>query len=262
MIRALRTAATGMYAQELFVEVVSNNLANINTTGFKKSKVEFQDLLYQTLQGTGSGENQTNNVNAEVQVGHGTKPVAVQKQFSQGDINPTNNPLDLAIDGDGFFQIQLTDGTVAYTRDGMLKLSADGQIVTSDGYFIQPNLSIPNETESIHIDTDGTVSVMVTGNSNPETIGQIELAKFLNPTGLKSIGRNLYVQTGASGEPQFGTPDSNGFGRLMQGYSELSNVDVVSEMVNLIIAQRAYEINSKAIKTAEDMLSMANNLQR
>ena len=262
MIRALRTAATGMYAQELFVDVISNNLANVNTTGFKRSKVEFQDLLYQTLQAPGVERGQANATNAEIQVGHGTRPVAVVKQFSQGDVSSTNNPLDLAIEGDGFFQVLLSDGTVAYTRDGAFKLNSEGQLVTSDGLLVQPNITLPADTESINVSTDGVISVKLTGQTEPEIVGQLELAKFLNPTGLKSIGRNLYLPTAASGDPQYGTPENDGFGRIMQGYLELSNVDVVEEMVNLIIAQRSYEINSKAIRTAEEMLSTANNLQR
>lgn len=262
MISALRTAATGMYAQELSVEVISNNLANVNTTGFKRSKVEFQDLLYQTIQNSGAESDTSNATNSEIQVGHGTKPVAVLKQFSQGDINPTNEALDLAIEGDGFFQILSSEGTILFSRDGTFKLSADGQIVTSDGLQLQPNLSLPQDTKEINISPEGLVSVKVTGSDTAETIGQIELAKFVNPAGLSNLGRNLYTQTDSSGEPQFGTPDSEGFGRLMQGYLELSNVDVVEEMINLIVAQRAYEINSKAIKTAEEMLSMANNLSR
>ena len=262
MIRALRTAATGMYAQELFVDVISNNLANVNTTGFKRSKVEFQDLLYQTLQSPGVERGRANATNQEIQIGHGTRAVAVVKQFSQGDVSNTNNPLDLAIEGDGFFQVLLSDGTVAYTRDGAFKLNSEGQLVTSDGLLVQPNITLPADTESVNISTDGVVSVKTTGETEPQIVGQLELAKFLNPAGLKSIGRNLYLPTVASGEPQFGVPESEGFGRIMQGYLELSNVDVVEEMVNLIIAQRSYEINSKAIRTAEEMLSTANNLQR
>jgi flagellar basal-body rod protein FlgG len=262
MIRALRTAATGMYAQELFVDVIANNLANVNTTGFKRSKVEFQDLLYQTLQTPGVERGLANATNTEIQIGHGTRPVAVVKQFSQGDVNPTGNPLDLAIEGDGFFQVLLSDGTVAYTRDGAFKLNSEGQLVTSDGLLVQPSITLPVDTESINVSTDGVISVITTGNSEPEIIGQLELAKFINPAGLKAIGRNLYVPTVASGEPQFGTPESEGFGRIMQGYLELSNVDVVEEMISLIVAQRSYEINSKAIRTAEEMLSTANNLQR
>jgi len=262
MISALRTAATGMYAQELSVEVISNNLANVNTTGFKKSKIEFQDLLYQTIQSSGAEDDVSNATNTEIQVGQGTRPVAIIKQFSQGDMNPTGNSLDLAIEGNGFFQILNSDGELIFSRDGTFKLSAEGQIVTSDGLLLQPNLNLPQDTEQVHISTDGNVSVKTTGSNDPEVIGQIELAKFVNPAGLSSLGRNLYAQTIASGEPQFGTPDSEGFGSILQGYLELSNVDVVEEMVNLIVAQRAYEINSKAIKTSEEMLSMANNLSR
>jgi flagellar basal-body rod protein FlgG len=262
MIGALRTAATGMYAQELSVEVISNNLANVNTTGFKRSKVEFQDLLYQTIQNSGAESNNTNATSSEIQVGHGTKPVAVLKQFSQGDINPTGESLDLAIEGDGFFQILSSDGRMLFSRDGTFKISADGQIVTSDGLQLQPGINLPQDTESVNISPEGLVSVKITGSDSPETIGQIELAKFVNPAGLSSLGRNLYEQTSSSGQPQYGTPDTEGYGRIMQGYLELSNVDVVEEMISLIVAQRAYEINSKAIKTAEEMLSMANNLSR
>ncbi len=262
MINALRTAATGMYAQELSVEVIANNLSNVNTTGFKRGKVEFQDLLYQTIQSTGTNNNQANAGNSAIQVGHGTKLVAVQKQFSQGDVNPTQAPLDVAINGNGFFQIQFTDGQTLFSRDGTFKLSANGQIVTTDGYLLQPNLSIPSDSEEINISPDGIVSVRVTGSDDTEEIGQIEMAKFINPAGLRNLGRNLYAQTSASGEPQFGSPDQDGFGSLMQGYLELSNVDVVEEMINMIVAQRAYEINSKVIKTSEEMLTMANNLRR
>ena len=262
MIGALRTAATGMYAQELSVEVISNNLANVNTTGFKRSKVEFQDLLYQTIQSSGAENNNTNATNSEIQVGHGTKPVAVLKQFSQGDVNPTGEALDLALEGDGFYQVLSSDGKILFSRDGTFKLSADGQIVTSDGLQLQPSINLPEGTEKINVSPEGIVSVKLSGSDTEETIGQIEMAKFVNPAGLSSLGRNLYEQTTASGQPQFGTPASEGFGRIMQGYLELSNVDVVEEMISLIVAQRAYEINSKAIKTAEEMLSMANNLSR
>ena len=177
-------------------------------------------------------------------------------------MKPTENPLDLAIDGNGFFQIIMPDGTRAYTRDGTFKLSAEGQLVTSDGLLLEPEISLPLDTVSINISSDGVVSALVVGSTEPEVIGQLELAKFVNPAGLKSIGRNLYLQTAASGEPMIGTPDSEGYGRLMQGYQEMSNVDVVEEMVNLIVAQRAYEINSKAIRTAEEMLSATTNLTR
>ncbi len=262
MIRSLRTAATGMYAQELVVDVIANNLANLNTTGFKKSKVEFQDLLYQNIQNPGASSNGNVEPTSEIQVGHGTKPVSVLKIFSHLDVQPTDNPLDVAIDGQGFFKVQMPDGRIAYTRDGTFKLSADGQLVTSDGYFLDPNITLPENTTGVNIDSEGVVSAQVVGETDPEVVGQIELAKFVNPAGLKNIGRNLYEETAASGEPQYGSPDNDGFGRVMQGYIEVSNVDVVQEMVNMIVAQRAYEINSKAIKTSEEMLTMANNLKR
>ncbi len=262
MIRALRTAATGMYAQELFVDTVANNLANLNTTGFKKAKVEFQDLLYQTQRAVGAQNAQGATVPVEIQIGHGTRPVAVQKIFSQGDMSATNNALDIAIDGNGFLQVLRTDGTVAYTRDGALKLSADGRLVTSDGLALEPEIVLPPDTQEISISPEGVISVKVAGETEAQEVGQIELARFVNPAGLKSTGSNLYEETAASGQPFLGTPGSEGFGRVMQGYLELSNVDIVEEMVSMIIAQRAYEINSKAIKTAEEMLSIANDLRR
>lgn len=262
MIRSLRTAATGMYGEELVVDVISNNLANINTTGFKKSKVEFQDLLYQTIQNPGVTNRGNSAPTSEIQIGHGTKAVSVLKIFSQGDVSPTNNPLDLAIDGEGFFKLQMPDGRITYTRDGTFKISADGRLVTSDGYLLDPGISLPENTSGVNISSDGVISAKVVGETEPEIVGQLELAKFVNPAGLKNIGRNLFEETAASGQPLFGTPDNDGFGRVMQGYVELSNVDVVQEMVNMIIAQRAYEINSKAIKTSEEMLAMANNLKR
>ncbi|NOY77239.1 MAG: flagellar basal-body rod protein FlgG [Calditrichaeota bacterium] len=262
MIRSLRTAATGMYAQEMVVDVISNNLANLNTTGFKKSKVEFQDLLYQTIQNPGASTNGSAAPTSEIQIGHGTKPVSVLKIFSQGDVSPTDNPLDLAIDGEGFFKVQMPDGRITYTRDGTFKISADGRLVTSDGYVLDPEISLPENTTGVNISSEGVISAQVVGETEPEVLGQIELAKFVNPAGLKNIGRNLFEETGASGAPQYGTPDSDGFGRVLQGYIETSNVDVVQEMVNMIVAQRAYEINSKAIKTSEEMLTMANNLKR
>jgi len=251
-----------MYAQEMVVDVISNNLANLNTTGFKKSKVEFQDLLYQTIQNPGASTNGSAAPTSEIQIGHGTKPVSVLKIFSQGDVSPTDNPLDLAIDGEGFFKVQMPDGRITYTRDGTFKISADGRLVTSDGYVLDPEISLPENTTGVNISSEGVISAQVVGETEPEVLGQIELAKFVNPAGLKNIGRNLFEETGASGAPQYGTPDSDGFGRVLQGYIETSNVDVVQEMVNMIVAQRAYEINSKAIKTSEEMLTMANNLKR
>ncbi|MDZ7260809.1 MAG: flagellar basal-body rod protein FlgG [candidate division KSB1 bacterium] len=262
MMRALQTAATGMYAQELYVDTIANNLANVNTTGFKKSQIEFQDLLYQTLRTAGAPTAQGIVSPTELQVGLGTRPVSVHKIFSQGAMSPTNNPLDLAIQGNGFFQILQPDGSIAYTRDGAFKLSSDGKIVTSTGLLLEPEISLPAETTEINIAADGKVSVVLAGETRPQEVGQIELVKFLNPTGLKSIGQNLYLATSASGEPILATPGTEGLGQLSQGFLEVSNVQVVEEMVNMIAAQRAYEINSKTIRIAEEMLSQATNLRR
>ena len=258
MIRALRTASAGMYVQQLYVDTIANNLANVNTTGFKKSKAEFQDLFYQTLESAGSSAAE----GTEIQVGHGARLAAIHTVFSQGDVSPTQNALDVVINGRGFFQIVRPDGTIVYTRDGALKLSSDGRIVTSDGYALEPDISLPTDTTDIQIGADGTVSVLITGEREPEPVGDIELAKFVNPSGLRSLGRNLYESTVASGEPLLGTPGTEGFGELMQGYLEMSNVKVAEEMVNMIVAQRAYEINVKVIKTVEEMLSLANNIRR
>ena len=262
MIRALRSAATGMYAQELYVDVIANNLSNVNTTGFKRSKIEFQDLLYSKIQSVGAENDLTNATNVAIQIGHGTRPMSIVKQFTQGDIQTTENPLDFAINGDGFFQIQLADGTLAFPRDGAFKLSADGQFVTADGLILEPSISLPQDTKSFYVGPDGVISVTLSGQTDPESIGQLELARFINPAGLESLGRNLFIPTVASGEAQFGAPEDEGFGRILQGFLEVSNVNVVEEMINLIIAQRAYEINSKAIKTADEMLSTANGLHR
>jgi len=261
MIKAMRTAATGMQAQQMNVDVIANNLANVNTTGFKRSKVEFQDVLYQNMRRAGS----TTAVGAEVPVnlavGYGTKPVATSREFSTGDFTITNNPLDLAISGNGFFQIQMPDGSMAYTRDGALKLSADGQVVTSDGFQLLPEITVPEDATSLSVSIDGEFSVLLAGSDEPQSIGQIELAKFINPAGLSAVGHNLYNQSGASGSPILGTPTQDGLGRIDQGHLELSNVKVVDEMVNMIVAQRAYELNSKVIQTGEDMARIINNLR-
>jgi flagellar basal-body rod protein FlgG len=262
MDKALRVAATGMHAQKLHLDTIANNLANVNTTGFKKSKVEFQDLLYQTIRPAGSNTGADASTPTELQIGCGTKPVATNKMFFQGDVISTGNALDIAIEGDGFFQILRPDGTVAYTRDGTFKLSADGRLVNSDGYFQEPEISIPADTQSIMISRDGIISVMVVGSNDSQELGQIELARFINPAGLKNIGQNLYERTAASGDPMIGTPGVEGFGELAQGFLESSNVDVVEEMVNMIQAQRAYEVNSKTIKTADEMMSLVNSLKR
>lgn len=262
MIRALKTAATGMQAQQLNIDNIANNLANINTTGFKRSKVEFQDLFYQTQKSPGRIAKQGIEAPSSLEVGYGTAPVATQRIFSQGEVLPTGNPLDIAINGDGFLRVVMPDGSYAYTRDGAIKLASDGRLVTTDGDPIDPEISIPEGVTQIIIATDGTISVNVAGEIEPQELGTMEIVRFLNSSGLKAIGRNLLVESPASGEPIAGVPGTEGNGEIYQGYLETSNVEIVEEMVNMIVAQRAYEINSKAIKTADDMLAIVNNLSR
>ena len=262
MIRSLWASASGMQAQALNLDVISNNLANVNTSGFKKSRAEFQDLLYETLKPAGTSSSQDSQVPAGVQIGHGTRPSSVLKIFTQGSMENTNNELDLAIEGDGFFQIILPNGEIAYTRDGAFKLDRDGRIVNSDGFALEPEITIPTDAVSISVGMDGTVSVLQTGESTPSEIGTIELARFVNPAGLISTGRNLYATSEASGDEFTGTPGEDGLGNLSQGFLEMSNVSVVDEMVNMITAQRAYETNSKSIQTADEMLQLANNIKR
>lgn len=262
MIRSLWTAATGMAAQQLNIDVITNNLANVNTAGFKKSRVDFQDLLYQTLRAAGVSDAQGAMVPTGIQVGLGTRPAAIQKIFSQGDFMQTDNPLDLVIEGDGFFQIQMPSGSTAYSRDGGFKLDGQGRLVTSDGYAMMPEVTIPPEATGINIGSDGTVSISLPGQNAPQEIGNVQLAKFANPAGLMNLGRNLFSPSAASGEPVVDTPGMNGLGTIANKMIEMSNVRVVEEMVNMITAQRAYEVNSKAIQTSDEMLSTANNLRR
>lgn len=262
MMRSLWSAASGMTAQQFSIDTIANNLANVNTTGFKKSRVDFQDLLYQSVRYAGTPVSAGAQIPTGIQLGHGVRPVATQKMFSQGTFMQTNNPLDVVIEGDGFFQVLLPDGTIAYTRDGAFKKDGDGRIVTSDGYPLEPEILIPEDAVSINIGSDGTVSVLQAGSDQPEFVENIELVRFINPAGLRSRGGNLFTATVASGEPSVGTPGLYGFGSLAQGYLEMSNVQVVEEMVNMIVAQRAYETNSKAIQASDDMLQTANNLRR
>lgn len=262
MIRAMRTAASGMYAQKLNVDNISNNIANVNTTGFKKAKLEFQDVLYEVQRMAGATSTAGYQVPVELQIGYGTRPVATQRIFSQGTLTQTGNPLDLAIDGDGFFLVELPDGRTAFTRDGAFKINSDGDVVTSDGFPLAAAITITAEAEEISIGVDGTVSVLNAGETEVAEVGQITLAKFLNPAGLNAIGRNLYVQTTASGDYTEGVPGEDGLGLIYSTYLEVSNVETVEEMVNLIVAQRAYEINSKAIQTSEEMMQVANNLKQ
>ncbi len=262
MIRALYSSSSGMQAQQLNLDTIANNLANVNTTGFKKMRVDFQDLLYQTFRAPGTTGAQNTIVPTGIQVGHGSRAVATQRIFSQGDFQQTENPLDLVIEGDGFFQVQQPDGTTAYTRAGAFKKDATGQIVTSEGFVLQPNIVIPPDAQNVTIGSDGTVSVTLAGQTAAQQLGVIQLAQFVNPAGLLSTGRNLFSPTSASGNAVVGTPGVNGVGTISQGFLELANVKVVDEMVNMITSQRAYEANSKAIQTADDMLSISNNLKR
>ncbi len=262
MNRIMHAAASGMAAQQLNVDTISNNLANVNTPGYKKTRIEFQDLLYQSVRSAGSNIMGQAEAPTEIQVGCGTRPMGITKMFSQGDITETGNPLDVAISGDGFFQILMPDGNIAFTRAGAFKLSSEGRLVNSDGYLVEPDISIPEDTVSINISRDGLVSAFISDMAEPQDVGQLELARFINPGGLKNLGHNLYQRTTASGEPIYGTPAMEGMGSIEQFFLESSNVDVVAEMVNMIVAQRAYEINSKAIKTADDMMSLVNQIKR
>lgn len=262
MLRSLWTAASGMQAQQLNIDVLSNNLANVNTSGFKRSRADFQDLLYETLRLAGASSSSTTEVPTGIQLGHGTRPAAVQKIFMQGEYKQTQNELDMALEGDGFFQVTMPDGEIAYTRAGAFKLDSEGRIVTSDGYLMEPEISIPDDSMQISIGTDGTVSVRQAGENEATEVGTIQLARFINPAGLNSTGRNLYLPTSASGDVITGTAGEDGLGTIAQGFLEMSNVSVVEEMVNLITAQRAYEINSKSIQAADEMFQIANNIKR
>ena len=262
MIRALYTSATGMNAQETNIDVISNNLANVNTTGFKKSRADFQDLVYQYLVEPGASTSDTTISPSGVQVGLGVKTAAVQKIFTQGDLTSTGNQLDVAIEGDGFFQVQLPDGTTAYTRSGSLQLNDQGQIVTSDGFQVLGPGTVPPDALAITIGQDGTVSVRQPGNAVPTSIGTFTAARFPNNAGLRAVGQNLYLETQSSGSPVTGEFGTDGVGRLNQGFLESSNVSVVEQVVNMITAQRAYEASSKGIQSADEMLGQAINLKR
>lgn len=262
MIRALYTAATGMEAQQLNIDVIAHNLANVGTTGFKRSRADFQDLLYQTLREPGSAATGTTQVSTGVQVGLGTKPAAIQRVHLQGDFTQTANPLDVAIRGDGLFQLTLPDGSLAYTRAGAFKLDSTGSLVTSDGDALTPQITIPQGAESVSIGNDGTVTVQLPGQAAPTQIGQIQTVRFANPAGLRAEGRNLFTETETSGTPQLGTPGQDGFGELTQGFLEGSNVSVVEELVAMITGQRAYEINSRAVSAADEMLRAAAAIVR
>ena len=262
MIRALWTAASGMQAQQLNMDVVANNLANVNTTGFKKSRADFQDLMYQNIKTTGAPSTNATQIPTGIQVGLGSKAAAVSKIFTTGAINQTGNELDIAIEGEGFYQIQMSDGTTGYSRAGSFKKDSTGRVVNSDGYPLLPEIVIPANATRITVGNDGTVSVMQAGQNTPTTVGTMQLASFSNPAGLSSLGHNLYQPTDASGAASTGTAGQNGLGTISQGFLEMSNVSVMEEMVNMIVGQRAYEINSKAVQAADETLQLANNLRR
>jgi len=262
MIRALWTAASGMQAQQKNIDVVANNLANVNTTGFKRSRADFQDLVYQNLKSSGAPSTSTTQLPTGIQIGLGTRLAAVTKMFSAGDLTQTGNELDLAIEGDGFFQILLPDGTTGYSRAGAFKRDSTGRVVTPEGNPLQPEIVIPTNATKINIGNDGTVSVTQAGQSATTSLGTIQLALFPNPAGLSSQGKNIYMPTDASGTATTGTPGQNGLGTIAQGLIEMSNVSVAEEMVHMIVGQRAYEVNSKAVQTADEMLQTANNLRR
>jgi len=251
-----------MLAQDLNVSVIANNLANVNTSGFKRSRADFQELLYQNLRLVGTLSENGNQVPTGIQLGLGVKPAAIQKIFIQGDFAQTQNPLDMAIEGQGFFQVTQPDGTLAYTRSGSFKIDNTGQIVTSDGLLLDPAIAIPADALIISIDTQGTVSVTQPGATTPTVVGTVQLATFQNPAGLQAIGSNLFEETDASGPATVGNPGIDDRGNIQQGFLELSNVSVVEEMVNLITAQRAYEVNSRTVQTADEMLQIANTLKR
>ncbi|MCX7170374.1 MAG: flagellar basal-body rod protein FlgG [Proteobacteria bacterium] len=260
MIRSLWIAKTGLDAQQTQLDVISNNLANVSTNGFKRARAVFEDLLYQTLRQPGAQSSQQTTIPSGLQLGTGVKPVATEKIFTQGSLTQTSNPLDIAINGQGFFQIQMPDGTLSYTRDGSFQKDSTGLVVTSSGYPLSPALTIPANAVSVTVGRDGVVSVLQAGTTAPTQIGTIQLAGFVNSGGLQSTGENLFVETASSGTPTPNTPGTNGTGLLNQGYVETSNVNVAEELVNMIQTQRAYEINSKAITTSDQMLAKLSQL--
>lgn len=254
MFRALHIARTGLDAQQTQLDVISNNLANVSTTGFKKARAVFEDLLYQVIRQPGAQSSQQTQLPSGFQLGVGVRSVATERLHTQGSLQQTGNVLDMAINGRGFFQILMPDGSTAYTRDGSFQMDSQGALVTASGYAVQPGITFPTDAQVIAVARDGTVSVTQPGNATPTTLGQLQLATFVNPTGLQSLGENLFGETAASGTPQVGNPGENGVGVLNQNFVETSNVNVAEELVNMIVAQRAFELNSRAITTSDQML--------
>ncbi|MEW6606499.1 MAG: flagellar basal-body rod protein FlgG [bacterium] len=263
MMRSLWTAATGMAGQQFNLDTIANNLANVNTAGFKKSRVDFEDLIYEILKSPGTPIATGSVLPTGIQVGHGVSIAATQKIHTLGNLQSTQNPLDIAIEGEGFFQLLLPDGSTGYTRDGSFKMDQEGKLVTSNGYILQPEIVIPPGTTQITITEDGNVSVIIGNDTKtPQEVGKIELVRFASPPGLNPIGKNVFKDSASSGDPVTGTAGTEGFGGIKQGFIELSNVNIVDEMVNMIIAQRAYELNSKAIQTGDAMLGIVGGLKR
>jgi len=254
MIRSLYISSTGMQAQQTQLDAISNNLANTATNGYKASHAVFEDLIYQNLRQSGANSTEQTQLPTGLQIGLGVRPVATSRNYAQGSLSQTSNTFDLAVQGNGFFQVQMPDGTTEYTRDGSFQLNANGQIVTNNGYTVLPGITIPANALSVTIGQDGTVSVTQSGQANPTTVGQIQLANFINPAGLDPRGQNLFAETASSGAAQAGAPSANGFGSVQQGYVETSNVNVVTELVDMIQTQHAYELNSKSITTSDQML--------
>ena len=261
-MRALYVAATGMNAQQVNIDNIANNLANVNTTGFKRGRVDFQDLLYEAVRSPGANASANTEIPTGISVGHGSRVASIQKLFTQGSYQHTGQPLDVVIEGDGFYQITQPSGDTAYTRDGSFKLNSTGQLVTSNGDLLTPNITIPTDALEVTIAADGTVSITQPGQAAPAVVGNVTIAKFSNPAGLEAIGQNLFRETQSSGAPLVGAPGAQGFGTLLQGSLEMSNVSIVEELVNMIVSQRAYEINSKAITTSDEMMQTATQLKR
>jgi flagellar basal-body rod protein FlgG len=262
MLQALSIAATGMEAQETRIQVISNNLANAATPGFKVSRARFQDLLYLTPRQAGTQSSQTSFVPTGESIGLGTRTAAVDQIFTEGQLDNTGNPLDVALQGDGFFQISMPDGSISYTRDGSFRLDQNGRLVTLDGYALLPGINVPQGARNLTIGPDGTFSVQIGSQSTPTQVGQLQVIKFLNPAGLQPLGQNLYAQSQAAGAPQSGVAGQNGFATIAQGFLEMPNESTVQELVGLIEAQRAYEASSKAVQTSDSMLGIANGLIR
>jgi flagellar basal-body rod protein FlgG len=260
MIRSLWIAKTGMEAQQTRLDTVTNNLANVSTNGYKKSHAVFEDLMYQNMRQSGAASSEQTQLPEGLQLGLGVRPVATSRNVSQGNLQDTSNDLDMAIKGQGFFQIQLPDGTTGYTRDGSFRLDANGQLVTHEGYLVQPGITIPANALKVNISQDGVVTATMSTQAAPQQVGQIQLASFINPAGLDPRGQNLLAETASSGTPTTGAPGANGMGALQQGYVETSNVNVVEELVTMIQTQRAYELNSKAVSTSDQMLQKLSQL--